>query len=117
MAVTVTCHKASQYPLLPEISVRVVKDKDQVCHVLVSSEPAGGVSSAAGVTAGDIITRVNNTSLMGEEPGQVCEILSGMTGQLSVICQKLRKTSEESIVDTQIQTLLKCSKKEGSNIN
>ena len=88
MAVAVTCHKASQYPLLPEIPVRVVKDKDQVCHVLVSSEPAGGVSSAAGVTAGDIITRANNISLMGQEPGKVCEILYGMTRQLSVILQR-----------------------------
>ena len=70
MAVTVTSHQASQYTLLPDITVGVVRDQTQVCHVLVSSVPAGGVFSAAGVTSGDKV------------------ILSGKTGVISVILQK-----------------------------
>ena len=63
----------------------------------MSSVPAGGVFCAAGVTAGDSITRVNNISLTCLKPDQVTKILSGMIGQVSVILQRVTRVAEDGM--------------------
>ena len=99
----VKCVKQSQFPLLPEVTI-----KNESNNVVVRSVPDDGLFSRAGVADGDIIVSVNGTSFENIDSARVFKHLSSLTGDVRIMFKK------EKIIPGPLVMESTAAQKEGS---
>ena len=81
--IVVKCFKPSQFPLLPEVTI-----KNEFNQVVARKVPDESLFARAGVVDGDIIVSVNDTSLENKESSEVFKLLSTLQGDLKVVFKR-----------------------------
>ena len=79
MPITVTCFKESQFPLLPEVTIK------NEGNVFVRDVPEGGVFAKAGVKDGDVIVSVNDHPFENISSPDMFRLLSAITGDVTIV--------------------------------
>lgn len=88
MMITVKCFKESQFPLLPEVTIK------NEGKVFVRDVPMGGVFSKAGVKDGDIIVSVNDHQFENICSPDMFRLLSAITGDVTIVTRSQGKSKE-----------------------
>ena len=91
MQVTVQCHKESQFPLLPEVTIK------NEGNVFVRDVPEGGVFAGAGVKDGDVIVSVNGHPFENISSPNMFSLLSGITGDVTIVIRSPGETGKKEI--------------------